>query len=353
MLDFIINGQGHGDVADRLLAANMNHNVLRPWMDKYGRTCITVWNEKLGKEQTIVVNAPSTLMKEQWIMLDEAVLRAARPMLRVWGDLVGAGLTYNVPNGMEVTVIQHQTMTDAGEATLSMDGMRETNRDRSEFGLEGLPLPIVHSDFSFSARQIAVSRRQRLPLDTNMIEQSTRKCVEQIEKLTLGTVLSYSYGGYSVYGMTNYPYRLTKTLTLPTSAGWRPEILVDEVLDIIQSMQDIFFNGPYAVWASPAWTKYLDGDYSATYSGETLRTRLMKIKDIVAWNKADYLSGFTLVVAQLTPDVIQAVTGMKLTTLQWDVAGGMEKKFKVMGIMVPRIRRNSNGNTGLTHAVAA
>ena len=31
----------------------------------------------------------------------EAVVRAARPLLRVWGDISSAGLTMTVPNGMD------------------------------------------------------------------------------------------------------------------------------------------------------------------------------------------------------------------------------------------------------------
>lgn len=357
MFDVIHRGVGYGDVADKLLAANMDHNVLRPWIDKQGRNCVSMFAglDDSGKSRfrTVVTNTPATLMKDQWMQMDQAVVRAARPGLRVWGDIVGAGLTYNVPNGMSITVIQHQSMTDAGEATLSMDALRETNRDRVLYDIVNLPLPIVSSDFSFSLREILVSRNQRLPLDTTMVEQATRKCVEQIEKLTLGVTDSYSYGGGTIYGLTNHSDRITKTLTLPTDASWTPETLVNEVLDMIQSLQDIFFNGPYGVWVSPSWTKYLDADYSSTYGGKTLRMRLTDIDDIRFWRKADYLTGYQVLVVQLTPDVIQAVTGMRLQTIQWDSHGGLQKNFKIMGIMVPRLKSNSDGNTGIAHGVGA
>lgn len=355
--DHIANGQGFGDVADKLLEANMDTNVLRPWRDEKGRSWVSryVGNGADGKPkfQTFAANAPALLMKDQWVQFDEAVVRAARPALRVWGDIVGAGLTYNIPNGMAVTVIQHQTMTDAGEATFSMDGLRQTNRDRTTFDLANLPLPIVHSDFHFSLREIMVSRSQRLPLDTTMIEQVTRKCVEAVEKLTIGTVTFPTYGGGTIYGLTNFPQRLTKTLTLPTAAGWRPKTFVDEINDMIQSAQDIYFNGPYGVWLSPGWTKYLNADYADTYGNETLRTRLNKIEEVRFWRKADYLSNYQVVLTQLTPDVVQAVRGMQLRTMQWDSHGGLQKNFKVMGIMVPRVRKNSDSNTGIVHGTAA
>lgn len=358
MIDVIHNGQAHGSVADALLANNMDHNALRPYIcPKTGRSIVALFNgfdaEGKPKFRKTISNAPATLMKEQWLMMDEAVVRAARPLLRVWGDISSAGLTMTVPNGMAYTVIQHQSMTDAGNAQLSMDGLAKAQRDRTTFDLVNLPLPIVHSDFSFSLRELMVSRNSRMPLDTTMVEQSTRKCVELIEKLTLGTLSSYSYGGGTVYGLTNFPSRITKTITLPTNPAWTPETLVNEVLDGIQSLQDIFFNGPYMVWASPGWTKYLDADYAQTYGGKTLRQRLRDIEDIVMWNKADFLSGFKILIVQRSPDVVQAVTGLRLQTMQWDSEGGMQKNFKVMGIMVPRLKKNSDGNTGICDMTAA
>lgn len=353
MFDLIYKGNGYGDVADRLLEADGDVNVLRPWKDARGRSCQAFFNNRTKKLETMFVNAPSTLSRDQWVQMDEVVVRAALPALKVWGDIRGSGLTYNVPNGMGVTVIQHQTITEAGEATLSMDGLRETNRDRPLTDLANLPLPIVHSDFSFSLREILASRRSSLPLDVGGIENATKRCIETIEKLTIGSLSSYSYGGGTVYGLTNFPDRLTKVLTLPTAAGWTPSTMVDEVLDMVQSAQDIFFNGPYACWVSPSWTKYLDGDYASTYGGKTLRQRLNDISDIKFIHKADYLSGYQVVLTELSSFVVQAVTGMKLQTLQWESNGGLKKNFKVMGIMVPRIRSNSNGDTGIVHGVAA
>ncbi len=356
MFDLISNGVGHGDVADKLIEAGMDHNVLRPWRDSRGRSWVSVINGyKDGKPQYkhLVANAPATLTREAWLQLDSAILRSARPQLKIWGDLVSMGLTYTVPDGMGTTVIQHQTMTDAGQATFSMDGLRQAYRDRPEFDLTGIPLPIVHGDFSFSAREISVSRRSGAPLDTTMAEQETRKVVEAVEKLTLGTLSSYSYAGYTVYGITNYPQRLTKVLTAPTDANWTPETTYNEVLDMIQALQDVYFNGPYALYYSMGWTKYLDRDYSAAYPGVTLRRKLEGIGDIRWVNKADYLSNFQIVLVQMSSDVIQAVTGMRITTVQWDSHGGMQKNFKVMAIMVPRIRKNSDNNTGINHGASA
>ncbi len=345
-IDHIYNGQGFGSVADRLIDSNMNPAVLRPYRYK-GRNFITV----NGKKYT--TNTPATLTYDAWKAIDRAVIEVARPRLMVWNDLQAAGLRYTVPDGMGTIVLQEQTMGDAGTATISMDGLRESERDRPEFDLRYYPLPIIHGDFSFSARQIAVSRRGEMPIDTTMAKLVTRRIVEQVELLCIGSTSSFSYGGGTLYGLINKPERLTKALTLPTSPGWTPSVLVDEVLEMIEDLQDNEYYGPYGVYFSPLWNKYMDSDYAATYGGETLRTRLSMIEDIQFMRKLRYgLSGYQVVVFNLTDDVIRAVTGMDLTTLQWDGKGGLSKHFKIMCIMVPQTRNDAEERSGINQGVA-
>ncbi len=50
---------------------------------------------------------------------------------------------------------------------------------------------------------------------------------------------------------------------------------------------------------------------------------------------------------QMTSDVVRVVTGMAPTTVQWDTDGGMTLNFKVMAIMVPQVRNDQAGNSGI------
>lgn len=358
-VDFINMGAGesHGDVADRLLESNLDVGVLRPFRERVstrfrgnnpiGPSYIEVFNHETGKPQIYAVNSPALLMKEQWVQLDEAVVRAARPALRVWGDIVAEGLTYTIPNGMAVTTLQHQIMTDAGNATFSMDGLAEAGADRTVFDLLNLPLPLVHGDFAFSLRELSVARTQSLPLDTTMIEQVTRRCMEQVEALTIGVNPSYTYGGGTIYGVMNFPSAFSQNITAPTDAGWYPEIFINQMLNAIQTLANAWFHGPYGVWYSKGWTQYLDADYTQTYAQVTLRKRAQMMEDVKWWRKADFMTDYSVALVDLSPWTIQAVQGMKLQTLQWDSKGGLQKNFKVMAIMVPRVRKNAAGNCGI------
>ena len=95
-MDFILNGQATGDVASRLLELNGDVRSLRPFVGKDGRTYMSIMrNGKLIAVPT--QNATATLRKDDWQLLDEAVVKVAKPRLKAVGDLRSAGLTYNIP----------------------------------------------------------------------------------------------------------------------------------------------------------------------------------------------------------------------------------------------------------------
>jgi len=353
-MDFIMNGQGHGNIASTLLDAGMNPLALRPYIGDDDRHYITV--NRGGELQAVpLANATATLRKDDWKILDAAVVKAALPRLKAVADIRGMGLTFNIPNGMAKTVLETETQSDINDADVSMDGLRQGEADRPLFELSNLPLPIIHKDFDFSARQIAVSRNGGSPLDTTMAELAGRKVAETAEKLLLGTYGSYAFGGGTIYGYTNFPSRLTKTITAPTAGGWTGATLVGEVLAMILQAQQAYHFGPYNLYFSLPWTTYLGDDYSTAKGDNTLRQRLEAIDNINSVGVLDYLStsAYVVLLVQTTSDVVREVIGMDIITVQWETTGGMQLNFKVMAIMVPQLRADQNGNTGIVHGTTA
>lgn len=344
-MDFILNGQANGSVASRLLDTNFDVGILRPWKGKDGRNYIT------QNGVAVPTNNATTLRREEWIQLDDAVLIAAKERLRVVTDLRSAGLVYNIPNGMGKTVLESQTMGDITPATISMDPARKSEGDRPEFGIVNLPLPVIHKDFYFNARQVATSRNTGAPVDTTTAQLAARRVAEEAEKLTLGLAPTFTYGGGTVYGFVNFPQRVTVTLTDPTSSGWTPATLVQEVLQMKRESTSLFYFGPWVLYVSPDWDVYLDDDYSAEKGDNTLRQRLAQISGITDIRTADFLTGYQIVMVQMTSDVVRMVVGMDVTTIQWETDGGMRLNFKVMAIMVPQLRSLSTDaeSTGIIH----
>lgn len=389
--DFILNGEGHGPMGQALQEVRFDPGMLRPYIDN-GQRCVTVntGRQRLDDKGRLVpvyekvlvgdlmnagIHSPvfnaTSLRKEEWLRLDEVIIRAARQRLRAWSDLAQAN-TYGGFNAMSTMILEHETMSDPGEAIVDMDGLTDGRTDSPKYQLEGLPLPITHSDFWFSQRRLAASRNRGMPLDTTMAEAAGRRVAEMIEKTLIGIETGITYGGNStqvggygrnstVYGYLNFPARLTKVnLTAPT--GSNPEVTVSEVLAMREQLYGANMFGPYMLYHSTDWDQYLDNDYArlgGNNASMTLRDRLRKIEGIQDVRRLDFLTPAsvsnkpTLIMVQMTQEVCRAVDGLGITTVQWESQGGMRVNFKVMAIQVPQLRADFNGNCGILHARTA
>ena len=352
MFDCVFNGQAHGNVATTLMANNFDVGALRPYPSKCGRFNLVTVNrldplKNSYSRQPVITNTPATLRKDDWKMIDDAVMRVAKPRLRFVGDLRSRGLQMVLPNGMSRIAMEYEVMSDITPATISMSGLRQSENDRPTFDLRGLPLPIIHKDIQFDARQVMVSRQGGTPLDTTAVELAARRVAEEAEKLALGVSSTYSYAGYTVYGLINHPNRNTYTLSDPTDPGWVPADTLADVLAMKAASQADNMYGPWMLYCATAWDEYMDNDFSDAKGDLTLRERLMKIDGIQGVQTLDYLTGYRLVLVQMTSDVIREVIGMDITTVQWETQGGFQLNFKVLAIMVPQLRVDAANNSGI------
>ena len=161
---------GGGSIAKRLLDNNCDPLALRPYRGADGCDYIdyVVNTDENGVAQYApkrIVTNDATLLYDEWKKIDAAVREIARPRLSVWGDLMASGLRYDLPNAMGYSVLQYQNASDTGPAALNFEGLSKTNRDREVYDLNSLPLPIVHKDWSFSLRDIEMSRNGQRPLE--------------------------------------------------------------------------------------------------------------------------------------------------------------------------------------------
>lgn len=311
----------------------------------------SVYDRMRQGKPVLYVNNATALRKDQWTRLDNVVLKAVRKRLQAYADL-RANVTYGGFDGMSTPILEHEIMTDPGEAMADMDGLSEGRNFAPKFALQGLPLPITHSDFFLSSRFLAASRTKGQPQDTIRMEIAGRRVGELIEKTTIGTVAGTQYGistdylnTSKVYGYLTHPDVISYT-SLPTSAATQSNIattggvtLVNAIIQMVAAAADQNFYGPFVMYVSTAYDNLLNNDYKASTSSDlTIRQRILQIDQISKIQRLDHMSGDYILLVQMTEDVVQAVNGMEVTTVQWETKGGMQLNFKVMGIQVPRIR---------------
>jgi uncharacterized linocin/CFP29 family protein len=321
-IDYIMpNGQGVGSLANMILSGKLNLNQLRT-------------NE--------------TLRKDEWIAMDETLVEVGRQRLIGVGDLMSRGLRYGLNNAMGTTRLEWERVSDMTPASVDMSGLTESENDRVEFDLVGMPIPIIHKDFHINARALAASRNRGESLDTTQVAIAGRLVSEKIEDLLFNGGFSAGTTQGQIYGYTNAPNRNTGSVTATWVTTSGANILAD-ILEMIGLANDDRMYGPFMIYVSNGAFINLMNDFKAEGS-DTIFARLKQIPQILDIKPSDNLTGTTVVMVQMTRDVVDMVDGIQPTVIQWETKGGMQLNFKVMAILVPRVKPGSfETQSGIVH----
>jgi len=128
------------------------------------------------------------------------------------------------------------------------------------------------------------------------------------------------------------------------------EILADVQLMKVASIAAKHF-GPWVLYVPTNFETRLDNDFKDA-SDKSTRSRILEINGVTEIKVSDTLTSSNVLLVQMTSDVIRVVEGMAMQTLEWSAEGGMVHNFKVMAIMVPQIRADQYGNSGIVHLKA-
>lgn len=315
-LDFTAQGVGH-----RLLLNNMDTDVLR-------------------------TNA--LLRDDEWRRIDDAVLDVARGRLRGIQDLRDAGLTRDL-GGLGVLIAEYEKVSDMEPAEQSLAGVTEGQEDIPEFTLAGVPVPITHKDFRVNVRHLQASRTRGQTIDVTAAEIASRLVAELLED-TLFNGSAVRIGTSQIQGYRNFTDRITGN----TSAAWdgtaTGEQMVADVIAMIGDAEAANYFGPYVLYVNTATMTFLREDFK-TNSDKTVLQRMLEIDSLSAVRNSSRMTATEVILVQLTSDVIDLPVGQDVTTVEWDTKGGLSMHFKVMAAVVPRLKSDANGNTGIVHYV--
>lgn len=319
--------QGTGSVSNRLIASGMNPDALR---------------------------TNSTLREDEWIEMDDAIVRVGRERLRGVADLMNNDLSFNVNNAMGTMVVQHHQASEMTPARTSMTGLDHPDQDRVTFNLKSTPLPITHHTFQLNARHLMASRGTGQPIDTTQAEEATRQVVEKTEDMLFNGLseedtLGFGDDSAQLYGYTNFPSRKTFTISSAwDNSGTSGTDILRDTLDMIKQAQNGFYFGPYMLYVPSNYWLKLQEDFKTEVSG-TIIERLRSISDIIDVRVVDKLADDNVVLVQMTRSVIDMIVGFQPRVVEWEGQGGMVNYFKVMSIWVPRPKSDLNGNSGIVH----
>lgn len=326
----------------------LNAFARRPYIArKTGESRIVV-NQGDGKYGSIRTNQTALLQYDEWKDIDRAVIQAAVQRMIGISDLRARGLTHNL-GSIGLTISLWDRASDITPADVSMSAVTRGEKDTQAFRPQQVPVPIVHKDFQIELRRLVASRRFGESLDTSIAALASRRVAERSEQMLFGGVDTIQVDGSVIYGYTTHPDRNTVDLAanwdLSTTTG--ADILAD-VQEMLNAARDDRHYGPFVIYVPTAYESKLDDDYR-DMDNRTIRQRILALSGIEDIRVADFLEPNNVLLVQMTTDVVDLAIAQDITTVQWQVLGGMQEEFKVMAVWVPRIKSDFDGRSGIVH----
>jgi len=316
------------------------------WLNDGGKDSAKLMRPVYGVHQNAL------LRKYEWEEIDASVVDVVRTTLVAAADFQRLGLIRPL-GGLGTTVSVYEQLGDMTDAEVSMEGITRTQQDQPDYTPQSVPVPIIHKDFSFTARHLAASRRLGDAIDTTAAQTAARRVRDKIESMIFNGD-SLSMKGYSIQGFTTKTQRITKTAAECGGGDFATEGNPYKVaVGGIGFLAAAGFTGRYGVYV--ARTQYHEMLHRLT-DGSSLseyQAILNGIPEIDFIRPADALTAGSVVIWQLSSDVADLAVAQDIVTLQWDMMGGMKTEFKVMTALVPRVKHDANGACGVLHVTGA
>ena len=300
------------------------------------------------------LRALSPLQEDAQRAIDRAVVRVGLDRLVIAADLLAAGLTYPLPNALSVMELQWEQVSKSGGAQRTMSPAARGEHQLQARRPKRIPIYLTTDDFSVGIRFLQASQRIGAPIDTSLVEDATRRVNEAIEDATINGA-GIAVDGNQTPGILNAPN--VNTYSYGGASGkeaWdhadkTGQQILDDVLAMVAVLQANKKFGPYNLYVNTAYDNKLNKNFVENYP-TTIRQRLEQVvvggRNLVV-RAADKLPAHRTVLMQMTSDVIDMITGLSPTVIPWTSADGFTLYWMVMAIMVPRVRDDYEGNSGI------
>ena len=291
-----------------------------------------------------VMRTNAVLRHEEWLELDAALVNVALPRLRIVEDLRAAGLVHNL-GGLGTTMSGYEKASDISPASVSMDGLAQSENDTIDFSEVQIPVPITHKDYRINLRKLAASRALGESIDTMTARAAARQVAEQLEDAVFNGVTSINVNGQTIYGLTNEPNVNTLTGTdFATIAN-----IYATFMNAVAGLEADNFFGPYDAYVATVQYGQMRQIY-ADGSRESAMERVLRgIPQIRSIRVSDSLTAGTAVMFEMRADVIDLAIAQDMVNIEWETKGGWVMWHKVFAVMVPRIKSDYDGRSGINY----
>lgn len=316
-----------------------------------------------GELSIPALRALSPLQDKAQVLIDRAVVEVGLERLVFAADLLAENLVYSLPDPLSVTQLEWDQESKTGTAQRTMSPSARAENQLVDRKHNRLPIYLTCDDFSLGVRTLKMSERVGTPLDVTMIKQATRRVNESIEDAALfgATTIdgqTLTVNTYTAPGLLTAPNANTLTLSqdwtsTTNTVGTTGPNMINDVLAMITKLQAAKKFGPYNLYIGTNAGNLIEGDFKVNTT-DTIRERLERIQAggrtlniRVADRMPNASTGQQIAMCQMTDDVVQIVNGQAPTVIPWTSLDGFTFYWLVMAIMIPRVRSDYDGNSGV------
>lgn len=297
--------------------------------------------------------ANSQLRKDEWTVIEDSLKRVSVQTRVMAQDLINRGLT--IPLDLGTLRFEWEDVDDTGDALVDMSGETGGAEDLPDFGLNGVPLPLIHKSYRINLRKLRASRNRGEPLDATAATQATRAVNEKVEDIVANGVPNLTVEGSTIDGYTTHSSRAQPSGNA-TWDGASADNMIDDVMSTIEAIEDqnrgrvdmVFYINRQNFQEIRAKNAGTDDKRGVL---QLVRDRLESEGDFpgVEFKRADFLDDGEAVLVEMSEETVQLAVPSDVQTMEWESNGGMTVHNKVLASMIPVLKDDRSSNIGLAH----
>ena len=304
------------------------------------------------------MRALGPLREDDQELIDEAIVQVGVERLTIVRDVLESGLRFNLDDPFGVLELSWDRMSKVGNVRRGMTfGTGHIGEDSvADLNRRTLPIYLEWDDFSYNSRILRAAARNNTPLETAQVGQITRRINESVEDAMISGI-GLVVDGNGVPGMLNAPgvnlfaYASNESWL---AAGHTGPVILADVLGMIDLAQAADRPGPYTLAVNRTYGNKLNEDYLASGGNNNNQTIFARLEEVVTGSGdklrviiADRLPLDRTILYQRTSDVVDMVMGQEPTAISWTTQSGGQQRFIVFAFMIPRVRDDYEGKSGI------
>jgi hypothetical protein len=297
---------------------------------------------QLRQANTLYTHA--TLLREQWLLIDNLWLRVADQYMGAVLDLTSRGLTLTIPS-VGIAASQYAAIGRMEPASTDMRASAAGNNQRLTVTPHLVPLPFAFEDYEFDITELEAVQRLGGTLDTAYAEEAQRSVAETFEQWLISGAPEFSVDGNTIYGYRTHPQRV-----IGSGATWTdPDNIYPTILAMYTALLTLNRPGPYGLYMNVLQYGQLHAPEGIDNFSNVLRRVQASFPEIVSIKPSFAMPAGEVVLVELQRRTVDVAVKMDPANVPWDIMGGLAQHVRVIGSIVPRLKVDGANQIGIVH----